>query len=356
MAEPSCDVIESHYLETGEGLFFAVKGLVHPLDRFLAILRYVPDPGGERQKNGQRYRRLYHFAEQEQLLRARYPQYLAFDPVCQATLQSVPRSCVRRIYDPRRRLQEIRQQPERDPVEDDALAFASFLQHEAHIPWASLGISGSLLIGLHTPYSDLDITVYGAQNCRAVQRALQQALAAGTGSGISRLDRQGVADLYVERVADTRMAFTDFVQVEQGKVNQGQFRGRLYFIRFVKEPAEVEERYGDYQYTPLGRVGIAATVTDAGESLFTPCSYLLEGVRLLHGPSAGRVAITPVGTGLNPVPTEIVSFRARFSEQAQAGDRVQAWGTVERVQARDGRVWHRLLLGNHPEDTMVLQR
>ena len=33
-------IIESHYLETREGLFFAVKGLVHPPDRFQS-LRFV---------------------------------------------------------------------------------------------------------------------------------------------------------------------------------------------------------------------------------------------------------------------------------------------------------------------------
>src|SRR3972149_5797240 len=154
-------IIESHYLETHEGLFFAVKGLVHPPDRFLTCLRYAPDPKGDRQKEGCGYRRLYHFAEQEQFLQAKYPRYLAFDPTCQVTLQSVPRACVRRVYDPRRCLQDLLRS-ERDRVQEDALAFAGVLQQEASIPWNGLGISGSLLIGLHTPRSDLDVTVYGA--------------------------------------------------------------------------------------------------------------------------------------------------------------------------------------------------
>jgi predicted nucleotidyltransferase len=50
---------------------------------------------------------------------------------------------------------------------------------------------------------------------------------------------------------------------------------------------------------------------------------------------------------------EIVSYRGRFCEQARAGDRIRARGTLERVQAKDGRVWHRLLLGNHPDDIML---
>ncbi len=113
------DVIESFYLETSDGLFFAVKGIVHPEDRFIAILRYVPDPQGGRSKNGHTYRRYYHFAEQEQILRTQYPHYLAFDPYARTTLQSVPLDRVQHIYDPRARLQEIAQRAGRDSLERD---------------------------------------------------------------------------------------------------------------------------------------------------------------------------------------------------------------------------------------------
>lgn len=334
-------IIESHYLETHEGLFFAVKGLVHPPDRFLGCLRYAPDPQGDRRKEGCRYRRLYHFAEQEQFLQAEYPHYLAFDPTCQVTLQGVPRACVRRVYDPRQCLQDLLRS-ERDPVQEDALAFVSVLQQAASVPWNGLGISGSVLIGLHTPRSDLDVTVYGTHTGWAVQRALKKLLADET-TPLGKFDQRGVETLYAERVADTRMSFADFVRTEKGKVVQGQFRGRSYFIRFLREPAEFGESYGDFHYAPLGQVGVKATVTDAGESIFTPCRYPLADVHVFDGSPVDDIA-------------EIVSYRGRFCEQAQAGDMIQARGLLERVQAKDGRVWHRLLLGNHPDDIMLARR
>ena len=332
-------IIESHYLETHEGLLFAVKGLVHPPDRFLGCLRYAPDPQGDRQRAGCRYRRLYHFAEQEQFLQAQYPQYLAFDAASQVILQSVPRTSVRRIYDPRQYLQDLLRS-ERDPVQEDALAFASDLRQAAGVAWNGLGISGSLLIGVHTPRSDLDVTVYGTRNSWAVHRALKKLVAAGSGP-IRKFDQQGVEALYTERVADTRMSFDDFVKAEKDKVTQGQFRGRTYFMRFLREPAEAAESYGDFHYTPVGRAGIRATVTDAGESIFTPCRYRLAAAHSVEGTSVKDVA-------------ELVSYRGRFCEQAQAGDMIRARGTLERVQAQDGRVWHRLLLGNHPDDIMLV--
>lgn len=344
MGERVSDVYESFYLETEEGMYFTVKGMVHPPDRFIAYLRYAPDPhAGERFKEGRRYRRLYHFAEQEQYLQANAAHYLFFDPVYRATLQGVPRSCISRVYDPRARLQALARQPNRDTVEDDALAFALLLQQEASVPLNGLGLSGSLLIGLHTPHSDLDLTVHGAQNCRAVHQALKRLLNTEANPALRRNDPRELGALYTARVADTHMAFDDFQLAEENKVNQGRFREREYFIRFLKEPAATGESYGDYHYAPCGRARLLATVTDASEAIFTPCRYGLADVQLLDGlPGANIVAA--------------VSFRGRFCEQAQEGQRVLISGMMEQVTAQDGTVWHRLLLGNHVEDSMVLRR
>lgn len=336
-------VIESHYLETVEGLFFAVKGLVHPPDRFLAVLRYAPDPAGERELAGLRYRRLYHFAEQEALLQERFPHYLAFDPVCRATLQSVPRSHIKQVFDPRVRLQQLRGLAGRDPVAENCVAFADVLQRESGAPPSAFGVSGSVLMGLHRPASDLDMTVYGAEAGWAVRQALQRLFAAGAYPDLNRLDGAGQQTLYAERVTDTHMAFEDFVAVERRKVNQGEFRGRPYFLRFVLTPAENDEKYGDYLYEPDGRATVLARVIDDRGSLFTPCRYALGAVEFLAGTPSADLC-------------EIVSFRGRFCEQAAVGDAVRAVGTVEKVlpARRTGTAWRRLLLGNAAEDTMIL--
>jgi uncharacterized protein len=336
-------VIESHYVETKEGLFFAIKGLVHPHELFFACLRYIPDPSGDRMKNGCLYRRMYHFEEQEQFLQKHYPQYLTFDPTIQATLQSVPRQSIQRIFDPRAYLQHLKQQSEHDPVEEDALAFANLLQTIAGIPDENIGISGSLLIGMHTQRSDLDFSVYGTHNCQSLHKALKNLLSRGENETIGRLDPKGMKDLYTERSGDTQMGYEDFIHIEQNKVNQGQYRGRVYFIRFLKKPEEIGEIYGDYHYTPLGRAEIQATVTADQDAIFTPCSYSLADVRILQGDSANLVQ-------------EIVSFRGRFCDQARVGDPIQASGTIERVVDKSGCIWHRLLLGNSLEDTMFLRR
>ncbi|MBN2318943.1 MAG: nucleotidyltransferase domain-containing protein [Acidobacteria bacterium] len=338
------EVVESYYLETMEGLFFAVKGLEHPPDRWIAVLRYVPDPVmGDREKNGITCRRLYRFAEQEHWIEETCPRYREYDPVFGVMLQGVPRNRVRRIYSPRRQFQRLMQRSDKSALEEDVVSFLSVLQKKAEVPVSSLGITGSVLIGMHTENSDMDVAVFGERSCKRVHRALRGLLKDGGEENLIRLDAEGMEELYAQRVVDTKMGFREFADLENHKANQGRFRGRTWFVRFIKEPGETKERYGSCRYKALGRTRVHASVADDAEAIFTPCRYLLSGVKNVEGQ---RV----------PEPGEIVSFRGRFCEQARNGDRVMASGTLEQVRDSRGNVRHRLLLGNLSEDTMIVLR
>ena len=246
------EVVESYYLETGEGLFFAVKGLEHPPDRWIAVLRYVPDPeAGNRRKRGMTYRRLYRFSEQEEWIRERSPRHLAYDPVFGTTLQSVPRRTVRRIYSPRRHLQLLMQKTDRSSLEDDVVAFLSTLLEASGVPLSALGITGSILIGLNGESSDMDVAVYGEQNCRRVHQSLRRLLDDGNEKRLRRLDGGGMEELYAQRVVDTKMDYREFADLEDQKANQGCFQDRTWFARFIKEPGETKEKYGMCRYKRL---------------------------------------------------------------------------------------------------------
>ena len=219
------------------------------------------------------YRRLYHFDEQEQHIRSTYPQYLAYDPVFQTTLQSVPESMVQKIYDPRQRFRELEQACTRAEIEEDAVAFLSLLQNKAQVPSSALGITGSLLTGLFTEKSDLDVVVFGTENCRSVYRALLRMLDERSCPDLSRLDSAGMQELFEQRVADTRMDYEEFVKLEKRKANQGRFRQRAYFVRFVRSAHEAGHAYGSLRYAPIGRAVITASIADDQDAIFTPCRY-----------------------------------------------------------------------------------
>ncbi len=330
---------EGDIVETLDNALFDVKGLVHPPGKVIAFIRYFPDPSGDRKRNGVTYRKVYALSERYALLKRDFPQYLMYDPVFDEYLCEVPIGDVKKHYQPINRLGELRHKGASDETERLALTFIELLKEAGNIPWIKLGISGSILVGLHIPTSDIDPIIYGSENCRKVHGALKTLLKEGK-SPVKAYDLEGLKRLFDFRSGDTVMSFEDFVRTESRKVLQGEFRGRDYFIRCVKDWDEVKERYGTVRYRAEGYAKIRAQVMNDSEAIFTPCRYGIENVEILEG-----VRVEPI--------REIASFRGRFCEQARKGERVIAQGKVERVQRAKEDVHYRLLLGNKKSDFMV---
>ena len=46
------------FIYTSDDLYFASTNYIHPENRVISFLRYVPDPEGDREKDGKRYRKM----------------------------------------------------------------------------------------------------------------------------------------------------------------------------------------------------------------------------------------------------------------------------------------------------------
>jgi len=331
---------EGDLLETTDNVLFDVKGLVHPPSSVVAFLRYVPDPNGNRERDGMRYRKVYALSKRYALLRQVFPQYLVYDPVFNEHLCEVPVEAVKHHYQPIHGLRDLRYEDDLDEVERTALRFVELLKENAEVPWSKLGISGSILVKLHTPTSDIDPIVYGSENCYKIYSALRRMLE-NRKSLAKPYSLKELKELFDFRSKDTITSFEDFVRTDSRKVLQGKFMGRDYFIRFVKDWNEVKEQYDTILYNPEGYAKIKAKVVDDSEAIFTPCCYKIDNVKNLEGPR-----VEPI--------EEIVSFRGRFCEQARKGETVIAQGKVEKVQTEGHREHFRLLLGNKVLDHMIL--
>ncbi len=332
-------IIEGFAVETSDHLIFTVKGLCHPPGRVIAYLRYLPHPAGHRVRDGVRYRRVYHFDEQEAILTADYPTYLADDPVFGLRLQSVPRERIRTVYDPRTYLAALTTDGADDPLEEDALALLTWLHGDTRVPCANLGVSGSLMLGLHRPDSDLDLVVYGEAACRSLHQTLRKILAQ-TDAPLRRPNEEELAALHAEHRSDTPLPFELFARLQSRKVNELRFRGRETFIRFVKLPGDTEERYGDHRFESLQSATIRARVTDDRDAIFTPCRYIIADAAFADGSPAGDVR-------------EIVSFRGRFSDQVRAGEWAVARGRLERVTGQEAPPYRRLAVGGQAGDYLL---
>ena len=338
--EPVMKAREGNLLETLDGNIFDVKGLVHPRDKIVAFIRFTPDPKGERKRGNVRYTKVYPLQERYALLRKKFPQYLVFDPVFNQWLCEVPIEMVKEQYEPSTYLCQLLRKSALDTLRKEAVDFSRLLHVKTGVKWSALGVSGSLLVGLNTSKSDIDLVVYGSQNARKIHNTLK-ALPLDAASGVKLYDRQDLRTLFDFRSKDTHMKFEDFVRTESRKVLQGKFKGRDYFIRCLKDWNEVAETYGAICYKPVGKATISATIVDDSQMIFTPCTYQVEGVHIVKGKNF-------------QLPREVVSFRGRFCEQARNGERIIARGMIESLKGAGELEHFRLLVGNAASDFVIL--
>ena len=325
---------EGDYIETREHLIFTVKGLSHPEGRTIAYLRYIPDPRGDRtSRDDRKFRRIYDLRESTEYLRTNFTKYLYFDDGRGVLLQAVPKTEIIRVYRPIEGLAEMREKTI-GVLEETAVRFAEAISREAGLYLKSIGISGSLLLGLATASSDIDLIVYGEENCRRAYEALKRLRERE--DWVSPYDAKRVMGITKARWSETGIDLNILTRIEMSKVLHGLLGERDYFIRLVKDWGNIKEDRASYM--PLGTAVIRARIKDDSNSIFTPCSYLVEDCRFLGGAVQGMVE-------------EFVSFRGRFTEQARVGELVEARGKLERVITKKGK-YLRLLLGN-PRDYLI---
>jgi predicted nucleotidyltransferase len=327
---------EGDFVESKEGLIFDVKGVLHPPERVIAFVRYIPSRDGDRERRGMVYRKIYALSARYEFLATHYPQYLVQDEVLGACVNAVPLHDLVHHYLPQDKTRQLLRNNRINGVERDAVDFITLLREASSVAVENMGVSGSILVGLHTTQSDIDVIIYGRVNGFVLRNTMKQLLR--DGEDVKAYGRDFLRRRYEIRQRATPVSVPDYVFHESRKSFQGTFKGRDFFLRYVKDWHEVAERYGDAIYRTMGYTTITGRVLDDAESLFTPCTYSLEDVEVLAGTAA-------------PV-TEVASFRGRFCEQAVRGEWIVAQGKLERVSWK-GQIHHRLLLGNDPRDYMV---
>jgi len=309
------------FLETPEGLLFCVVGYLHPPGRYVAYLKYTPAGTGKWARGDVAYRRelpyyhVRHVRRTLEWLETAHPRYLWTDPATGLRFSHVPEEAVARHYVPERRLAEIVASPA-DSLEGETRDLAMLLARAVDVPMEALGVSGSILLGLHNPaFSDIDLLVYGADRARRL-RAVIDGLA---GERLVRLPGDRRARWRAETAARFGLDPEAVADLDARRWHYRLFRGRYVSLHPTRAEHEIREAYGQRQYTPLGRAVVEARVTDASEAMFLPAVYRVTDVRWREG-------------GPGPL-DEIVSYEGVFGSAAEAGERVLATGHLEAERA-----------------------
>jgi hypothetical protein len=316
------------FLRTGEGMFFCVTGYLHPPDRYTAYLKYSPTSNGKWKDEATAYRRelpYYHVenvAKTVRYLEEHYPAYVHHCPVRDFRFSMVPRDRVDQYYVPEARLREILRNPQ-DPLEEEVRGLTLHMAAGAAVDPRGLGVTGSILIGLHNPaFSDIDLTVYGLDSARRLREALRQSSV----PRVQRLDEpfmakwsKGIAERFPLTVGEARY-------LAGRRWNYGTYEGRYFSIHPIRSDDEITETYGEHIYRSQGTSRVQAIVVDASEALFMPAIYRVADVRVLEG--------DPEAAGVR----EIVSYEGLYRDVVDAGSVVEAYGKVESVDGQPRRL------------------
>ncbi len=289
----------------------------------IAYLRYVPDPRGERVREGIPYRRVENLKETTELLQAKFPYYLNYVQNLGLRLQSVPLIHIARIFKPQEKLQEIIKSPN-NLLEEIYIKFVSALSSESKVALTDFGISGSVLIGLSRDSSDVDVIVYGQNQGNKVYRALKRIRSIG--SWIEPYTSETVVKVLTQRWGGTCIDIEKLREIEIQKVLHGRVDGRDYFIRLLRE-------YNDLLPSiPIEKVIIRGKISDSSCSIFTPALYEM-------------VDIDKIPLEINIKSLELMSHRGKFTEHASKGDHVEVRGMLEEVKDPRGTLY-RVVLGD----------
>ena len=319
---------EGEFVETVDGLIFGVKGLVHPPERVISFIKYVPGPRGNRVRGRKKFTRIYDLTKRYEFLQNNYPEYIFYDPIRQREMQAVPHERIKKIYRPQEKLRELMEQKRKGGIEETALKFAIAIARNSEISLNDIGISGSILVDLHTERSDIDLVVYGEENGRRLYEWLKKVRASG--GWISPYDDKSVKKVYVQRWGKSGLPIKKLIEVEKSKILQGLVDKRDYFIRLVKGWEDIDHACADLKYIPMGKATVRAIIVNDRDSIFTPCRYAINKCEVLAGEICERIR-------------EICSFRGKFTEQARVEDWIVAKGKVEKVMTGDEEFFRLLL-------------
>ena len=292
------------FIETEEGLIFAVVSAAEEDGRVLAFLRY------QRTSNG--WEKLAS-REANALLHDCWPDYLYYSKARDVHLHAVPREKISCHHQPQRRLIELCKQQTDDAIERKVRQLLRHFGQQGLRPQA-MGITGSVLIGAHTPQSDIDLVVYRHDAFFKAREIIKQLLCEGV---LHDLDDRLWHDAYARRGCS--LSFDEFLWHERRKYNKAAIQQTKFDLSLLA----LERRPRPSRYIKQGKVFLESRVTDHSHCFDYPARYGLE----------------------HPSIREVVSYTATYAGQAFKGETVAIQGQLE-VSA-EGR--QRILIGTDRE-------
>ena len=327
------------YLETIEGYLFCTVGSIHPEDRVIAYLKYVPDYSGKWGRGERRLRRalpnytMHDLLKTFQFLENHHPEYLYYFSVMGIKMSAVPLNRISTHFKPEKKLSQLIRMEKPDALQKKVIDLVNLISDESGVPIEFFGVTGSILLDIHQKFSDIDLTIYGRKNSESVKETLKQ-IYDDQNSPIRRFDKKRIREWCLNKSRMYPLTYEEALRILEKRWNRGLFHETLFSIHPVKLEEETSEKYGDRIFKPEGMVKIEAVVSDASEADFLPSVYKVEDVRVIEGRKVEDIF-------------EVASYEGLYGGLAEKGERILCYGKLERVNDRRiGEEYHRVLVGS----------
>lgn len=312
---------------TKEGFIFYTMGYVHPEDRVIAFIKYIPKELQNRfdvpwlsfewELEGVplvRPEKLYSPKIYDSFissLKKIIPDAVYFNPYIGKELVTVPKNRIKTIYVPNDRLKFLLEKKDPDELEKKALEIIKILSRDSGVSYDDLGIHGSISLQMHNYQSDIDISVYGSENFRRVKEAFHS------------LALKGEVQI---------LELDEFDPIRQ---NRGLYKSTRFVINATRKIEEITERFGQFKYEAVKSVEAVCQVVNNNESMFRPSIY-----------EVGDCESKQIKREENP--RRVVSMIGQFRDFARVGEKIKVKGLLEKVEdlSSPDKIEYRIVLGS----------
>ncbi|MFQ6135966.1 MAG: nucleotidyltransferase domain-containing protein [Candidatus Hydrothermarchaeales archaeon] len=301
------------FIETHDGLIFSAVSYSHPEDRYHAFLRYYPDVNGDRARNGERFKKVTSIEESFEFLEKNHPDHI-FSSATGSKFQCVPREKVSKVYHPDERLKEILYRAKDELEEKVKKLSEAFVE----VPTQKKGVTGSLLVDLHNPHSDIDFVIYGTKNHERARNRLRELLREG--AEFRPLNRGEWFAAYEKRFPRYKtLSFEEFLWHEMRKCHKGVVGNTIFDVLLVRDFDEIGEENHEENFERLGRIKTHCKVVDSSLAFDSPSIYKVDCR------DDDRIK-------------EVVSYTHTYAGQAFEGEDIKVSGFLERVWGKAYRI------------------
>lgn len=329
---------DKDYLESKEGFLFCVVGSVHPEDRLISYLKYIPSEDGKwkgEEKNYERIMRRYTMSNLKNTIQflEDYPRYIFDSSSLDVKISAVPVSEIKTHLKPEEKLEKISEMENPDSLQQKSLDLALAISEKSNVSLESIGVTGSILLDIHQSFSDIDLVVYGGENSRKVRKALND-LYRESDNYFDRFDSEEISEWCTEKSNQFPISPEEARIIYERKWGRGIFRNKMFSIYPIKKDSEVSIDYGDRTYQSKGLVKIRAIVSDTTESFYIPSIYGLDNVKIIEGKETGDI-------------WAVESYEGFYRDIVREGEEIEVYGKLEKVSDKKrGKEFNQVLVGS----------